>query len=293
MGACSTHPSLCAETGVDALRLLFRAHRLPARIFDVDGWKVGPVPSHGLVFAERKGGAAGLWSPERLVDLGQDAWRIVDDHFGWYGDVGVSRIDLTTTRRFASPSHGRAFMAGMAAMEFPRLEATRRGSPPHSVAWTGERSRKIRNRCYDKGHEQGGERWLSIRLEDQRSLPAGRRPTLEQAADPEWQREHFVGRFGPMRKAVTGVKAAGLPVVLKSLADEFRYGYRDRGEFERLAGTVVAIAGGAVDAYARSTGYKRVAELREAGYVTVEDFMDTVEVDLGDELDRALEEFGG
>jgi sirohydrochlorin ferrochelatase len=96
-----------------------------------------------------------------------------------------------------------------------------------------------------------------------------------------------------MRKAVDGVTAASFPVVAQALADEVKYGYRDAREAERLAGALVLLGGGARDGYSRATYYRRRSELRAAGYVVVEDFMEPVEVDLGGELERALEEFGG
>jgi hypothetical protein len=293
MGACSTHPGATSgTTGVDALRLLFEVQRVPERPFEVDGWNGGSIPSHSLCWLERKGGADGLWSPEDVLRLGTEARALVDSTFGVRADRGVSRADFTTTRTFGSAVLGRAFMAGMAAVEFPRLAATRRGTPPHSVWWTGEKSRKIRNRVYDKSREQGGEHWVSIRLEDQRSFPSGARPVLETVAEAEFQRERFRARFGPMRKAVDGVKAASFPVIAQALADEARYGYRTHREVERLAGALVILSGGGLDAYPRRTRYRRQAELREAGYVVVDDFMEPVEVDLGRELEAALSEFG-
>jgi hypothetical protein len=154
------------------------------------------------------------------------------------------------------------------------------------------KSRKIRNRVYDKSREQGGEPWLAIRLEDQRSLASGRRATLEQVADPEWQRERFVQRFGPMRKAVAGVKAASFPVVAQRIADEVMYGGLTASEGRQLAGTLVLLRGGVESAIPRSTRYRWRRELRESGYIALDDFMEPVEVNLGDELDAALEEFG-
>lgn len=293
MGACSTHRSLTTETGVDALRMLWEVDRVPERPFEQGSWRGGGIPSHGLCWMEQKGGAGGLWSPDDVMRLGDEARGFVADNFGLRRDLGVSRVDVTTTRAFESPAHGRAFMGGMAALELPRMQATRRGTPPHSVWWTGERTRKIRARVYDKSREQGGEPWEAIRLEDQRSLPSGARYAVEQVADPLMQRQWFRARFEPMRKAVRGVRAASFPVIAQAIADEVKYGYRSHREAERLAGTLILVAGGAAEAVPRSTRYRRLAELREAGFVVVDDFMESVEVDLGAELDAALEEFGG
>jgi hypothetical protein len=183
-------------------------------------------------------------------------------------------------------------MAGVAAMEFPRLEATRRGTPVRSVWWTGAKSAAIKGRAYCESFKVAGrEPFERLRLEEQGRFPNGRRPPLEVAADPEFQRERFLRRFEPMRKAVQGVTAASFPVIAQALADEALYGYRTVPEVERLAGALVILGGGARDAYTRRTLYRRKAELREAGYVVVDDFMEPVEVDLGEELDRALAEF--
>jgi hypothetical protein len=95
-----------------------------------------------------------------------------------------------------------------------------------------------------------------------------------------------------MRKAVDGVKAASFPVVAQSIADEVKYGYRSASEGRQLAGTMVLLRGGAGEAIPRSTRYRWQADLREAGFVVVDDFMEAVEVDLGGELEAALEELG-
>jgi hypothetical protein len=296
MGCSSTHRSLCAETGVDTLRELFKVAIVPPRRYDVElagtAWVVDPLPAHGLVAIEGNPAGGALWSPDELQAVDVELQAHVDERLGLVDGVGVSRLDLTTSRRFA-PTEGRAFLAGMAALELPRLEATRRGTPVHSAWWTGEHSATIKCRVYDEAFKlETREAFERIRLEDQRRYRAAERPPLDVAADPEFQRQAFLRRFEPMRRAVDGVKAASFPVVAQAIADEFRYGYRSLRESERLAASLVLLTGGAREGYARSTFYKRRAELREAGYVVVDDFMEPVEVDLGGELERACEEFG-
>jgi hypothetical protein len=216
---------------------------------------------------------------------------LIDDRVGVVEERGVGRLDVTTTRAFATEGEGRAFLGGMAALELPRCDAVRRGSPPHSVAWVHREGRRILGRAYDKGRQLGGESNESIRLETQERWNASRgRPPIEVAADPEYQRAKLVGRFAPMRAAARGVRAASFPVIARAIADEVRYGYRESREAERLVGSLVLLSNGAGEGYARATRYRRQAELREAGFVVVEDWMDPVEVNLGDELDRALEE---
>jgi hypothetical protein len=88
---------------------------------------------------------------------------------------------------------------------------------------------------------------------------------------------------------VDGVKAASFPVIAQALADEARYGFRDVLEAERLAGSLVILSGGGGEAYSRPTFYRRRAELREAGYVVVDE-SEAVEVNLGDVVEQALAE---
>jgi hypothetical protein len=290
VGSSSTRPGLTGETGVDTLRLLFETDRYVDGIVELDGWKVASIPALGLTAIEGHPSPGALASSSEVVTAGARVRELVDDHLGVRRDRGVARLDVTTTRRTRTELHGRALIAGMAAVELPRCEATRRGTPVHSIAWTHAKGRRILGRCYDKGLERGGEPWRSVRLEDQGRFPSGRRPVLDEAASAEFQRRRLLARFEPMRKAVSGVKAASFPVVAKAIADEVRYGYRPAREAERLAGALVLLTGGASEGYARATMYRRRRELREAGFVVVDDFMEPVEVDLADELGAALEE---
>lgn len=281
---------------MDTARLLFEVDRLPANRATVDvggeSWVMDPMPAFGMVAVEGNPSDGLLWSGSEVLDRGAAVRDFVSDSLGVRADRGVSRLDVTTSRRFV-PAQGRAFMAGMASLEMPRMEATRRGTPPHSVWWTGAKSAAIKARTYCESFKvEGREPFERLRLEDQRRFPSGKRPTLEAAADPVKQRQLFMRRFEPMRKAVDGVTAASFPVIAQALADEARYGYRSVREVERLAGAMIMLTGGAGEAYSRRSFYRRRAELREAGYVVVDDFMEAVEVDLGDELERALSEFG-
>lgn len=295
-GSSSTHPSLTGETGTDTVRLLYAVASVPPRPFGFtlsEDWRVDPLPGFGMVAVEGNPANGALWGPGELLERGEAVREVIDGTFGVQGDKGVSRLDVTTSRRF-TPKQGRAFMAGMAAVELPRMEATRRGSPPHSVWWTGARTAVIRARTYCESFKVASrEPFERLRLEDQRRFPTARRIDLETAADPAQQRRFFLRRFEPMRKAVDGVTAASFPVVAQALADEARYGYRDVKEAERLAGALVLLGGGAGEAYSRATFYRRRAELRSAGYVVVEDFMEPTKVNLGEELELALEGFGG
>lgn len=49
---------------------------------------------------------------------------------------------------------------------------------------------------------------------------------------------------------------------------------------------------GACDVYSKATGWRRRRDLREAGYVVVDDEREAVTVELGAQLEAALAEFG-
>jgi hypothetical protein len=247
------------------------------------------MPSLGVVWAEGRPGDGVLATAAQVQAASERVESLVDERFGVREARGVSRSDQTVTMRFVHEQECRAFLAGMAAVSMPRCETTRRGAPVHSVWWTDPRGARIQKRVYDKGHEQGGERARDARLEDQRRYPSGRRPYIEAVADPDFLRGRFEASFGPVRKAVSGMTAVTFPVLEQTLADEFRYGFRDQREFERLAGAVVALKGGASEAYSRRTFYRRRAELREAGYVVVDDLAEAVSVNLGEVVESAIE----
>jgi hypothetical protein len=279
------------ETGVDTLRLLYETDRYVDGVVELDdGWRGGSIPALGLTWAEGHPLPGALGGPGDVLASGERVREIVDDTLGVRRDRGVARLDVTTTRPMQHELRGRAFVAGMAAIELPRCEAIRRGSPVHSIGWAHERGRRLLARCYDKGLERGGEPWRFVRLEDQGRFASGRRPPLDEAASAEFQRRRLVARFSPMRRSVDGVKAASFPVVAQSIADEVRYGYRPLREGARLAGALVLFAGGVRPSRGESTLHRWRRELRDAGYVIVDDFMEPVEVDLGDELELALEE---
>lgn len=287
--------TFAAETGVDTMRLLYatRESRIERVAELCDGWNVGGLPALGQVWVEGHPRPGGLASPDEVAEAGERVRELVDARFGVLHDRGVSRLDVTTTRPFARPAEARAFLAGMAALDLPRCEAIRRGTPVHSIAWAHTRGRRLLARCYDKGLESGGEAFRAVRLEDQGRFAAGRRPPVEVAAEADYQRRRFVRRFEPMRKAVDGVRAATFPVVAQAIADEVKYGYRSATEARKLAGSLVLFAGGVRPGRGEATLYRWRRELRDAGFVVVDGFLESVEVDLGEQLEAALEEFDG
>jgi hypothetical protein len=285
---------------VDTLRLLFETKSHDERRFEIDllpGWQFGSIPSLGLTWAEghpaRTEGA--LATAEEVAGASMLVRAALDERLGVMRERGVGRSDQTVTTRFERPQEARAFLSGMAAVQLPRTQTTRRGHPVQSVWWTAPNGARKLARAYDKSLEATGTPFGSVRLEDQRRYPSGARPPAEVVADGHYLRGKFEARFGPVRKAVDGVKAATFPVVAQALADEARYGYRSIDEAERLAGALVLLTGGAGDTYKaerRATYYRRQAELREAGFVVVDDLAEVVEVDLGEVVEAALEADG-
>ncbi len=276
---------------MDTLRLLYETRHYGERRFEIEqlqGWKFGAIPALGLTWAEGHPVVDELAGPEQVAQAAETVRGVLDDHYGVIADRGCSRIDSTVTQRFHRPAEARAFLAGMAAVDLPRTETTRRGHPVHSISWTHPNGARKLARCYDKGVERGGEAWEAVRLEDQRRFGSGGRPTTNAITEAGYARSKFAARFGPIRKAVEGVKAATFPVIAQELADQARYGYRTTREVERLAGALVILNGGAAEAYKSATRTRRRRELREAGFVVVDDLVEHVEVNLGDVVEAAL-----
>lgn len=296
VGVCSTRPSdtsVTQEAGVDTLRLLFETERFEE--FDLDGWTVKAMPSIGLTAVEgHPAGRAVLATAAEVASAAESVRAQLHERVGVVRSRGVSRSDQTVTTKFMREGEARAFIQGMAAVDLPRTETTRRGHPPHSVSWTAPNGRRILARCYDKGLERGGEAFEFVRLEDQRRYPSGKRVDVEAVSDPEFLRSRFEARFGPVRKVVDGVTASTFPVVAQALAEEFKYGVRTWQEVERLAGSLVILAGGGARSATdltpanRRTYYRRKSELRDAGYVVVDDVSEAVSVNLGDVVEQAI-----
>lgn len=254
-----------------------------------EGWSFGSIPSLGLTWAEGHPAPGQLASPAQMAAAAGHVRSVLHDHLGVRKDRGVARLDSTATQGFDRPQDARAFFAGMASVQLPRCETTRRGHPVHSISWTHASGARKLARCYDKGLERGGEAFQYGRLEDQRRYGSNGRPPVEVVCEDGYAKGRFEARFGPVRKAVDGVKAASFPVIAQALADEARYGYRDVREAERLAGSLVLLTGGAGEAYRKTTFYERRAKLRDAGYVVVDDLVEAVEVNLGEVVEAAIE----
>jgi hypothetical protein len=319
VGSSSTRPGVTTdtahgETGIDTIRFLFETESFGAPHFELPervvhhldettgelltevepAWRAGSIPALGLTWVEGHPVPGALATSDEVAAAATSVRERVGEAFGIRSERGVSRLDITTTRPFEVERDARAVLSGMAALELPRCDAIRRGTPVHSIAWAHSQGRSPLARCYDKGLERGGEPFRHVRLEDQRRFRSSEgRPDVTTAADHSFHREKFVRRFEPMRKAVDGVRVASLPVIARALADEVKYGYRPWREAERLAGSLVLFAGGVEPSRGESTLYRRRRDLREAGFVVAPDFLEPVEVDLGEVLEAAIAEFDG
>jgi hypothetical protein len=297
LGCSSTQRSNTGVTGVDTLRLLFEVERVPTnapRIFDLDGsFKAHVMPGLHLIAAEGNPLDGGLWRPQEVAETGARVASLVDATFGVRRERGASRVDLTTSRRFDQAAEGRAFLTGMAAMELPRLEGSRRPNvgQARSIHWTGARTAAIKARVYCESFKvEGRQLGERVRMEAQGRMPNGARPPLDVVADPSWQAERFRRRFEPIRKAVDGVKASSMPAAERAIIDDVKAGRRDYRQAERLLGALVILRHDK-SAYPKMALSRRRRELREAGYAIVDDLDEQLEVDLGAELERALAEF--
>jgi hypothetical protein len=288
-----------------------RGYAMPDK---VAGHKIGWFPSHGLVFAEGHPGGdrlgtgdelpAVLWQLESaLWDLGVQL-EPARTHSRWAGVrkaqaadrlpgfAGVRRIDVTADLRFERGADGLAALAGVAAMQLPRMKcATWRSTRGQleTVALYGFSGRKMLARWYDKGIESGSaRRGELIRPEDQRRFTAATRREVEELSSAH-VRDRFRQRFLPLWQATKGVKVAGTSVLAEKLADLVADGVLTDAQAERLAGYCLMHANGH-SVGSRATGYRRRAALRDHGIVHAQDdALQQVEVDLHAVLEAALE----
>jgi hypothetical protein len=279
------------EAGVDTWRLLFRTTRSHGEeLAKVGRWTAHWMPALSLYCVEGHPSPDGLCAGDELGVAYDEVRRVLDGELGGYDFRGVSRLDSTATYRFADGRDGLAFLAGMAALDWPRLKPVVWGKPPETVALTARNSRgRLLARGYDSGLLRGThQRGVAIRLEDQRRYPSGRRPSQE-AFSATYVRERFHSRFAPLYRSAKGVKVAGLPVLATRIAAMLDGGELTYRQAERIGGSLVIELGGAAGHSSRRTRYRRRAELRERGLVIADDFYAPVEVDMGDVLEACLE----
>jgi hypothetical protein len=286
----------------------------------IAGHRVGWFMASGLIFAEghpagdgelgRSDQLPGSVSAvqEGLEDLGvaplndrqcrrgtaykEDGSEVSSYHPGF---AGVRRIDTTVDLRFDNALEGLATLCGMAQMTLPRTKKKVvqevGGRRVETVYYLGYGGRSVLARCYDKGRETASAApgaW--VRPEDQRRFSREARPPLEVVSDAGYLRDQFVRRFEPLWRASRGVIVSGerqLAQRLRELVDE---GAIKPSKAKALAGHIALDAAGVhEEIQGRSTVLGDRAECRDLGLVLATDIFEDVEIDLGEQLERAFD----
>jgi hypothetical protein len=318
----SVHPCEVVQAGIDTWSIAWRVDRdgpaaralealatVPVargRVIEesIAGHRVGWFPSACLAFAEGHPGGDRLGRADELHAVAkalQDA--ICDrgvplprqlaawDRAGSTGFVGVRRLDVTADLRFRSAGEGWAVLAGVAAMQLPRMKsATWRSARGQleTVAFYGHSGRKMLARMYDAGVRHGtAPPGFLLRPEDQRRWPSGHRRTLDELS-PAYVREKWRGRFLPLWKATKGVTVGTPDAIAAKLDALVNEGAITNEMADKLAGYSIRSRAGLWSGNAR-TGRRRRADLRRCGLVLADDVMQEVEIDLHEVLEAAIE----
>lgn len=251
------------------------------------GHVVGFMPAFRLLWAEGHPAPGRLAHPDELPTAERQLWQEVAQIVPIGRDGGVGRVDGTVTLDFGSRSVGHAFLAGVAALDFPRSKPIVYGKPPETIYIAGERSGARLARIYDTGLLRGtappGEH---LRFENQARYPRELRRHVAEV-DLAHVTERFAGRFNAMQKASQGVRVQSLPVLAVTVADRIRSGEMTLREGERALG-FLALHQAGERSYPTRTMMRRRAELRAAGLVVADEFYEPVDVDLAEGLDAAL-----
>lgn len=299
-------PESPAEVALDRLAT-GRAKRFNVMPDDVVDHRILYDKSSHLLAAEGHPSPDGLCSvdPQQLLavqeaiadgleDLGVEIPRETSpfDRPGSVGAAGVRRLDLAVDVA-GDAHHGRALLAGVAAIEPPRLlrsvvHRATTGRAVETVSWQGARGKV--GRVYDKGVEQQshapGER---VRFEDQRRYRAGTRPLVADLS-PEYARFMFERRWEPLRKATRGVIVTSqhkCAEVVQSLVDT---GDLTQAQACKILGYGLLEQAGLADEMPRTTRWRYRALLREAGIVFSDSDLEAqVEIDLGESIEQLLD----
>lgn len=284
------------ERGVDTWRLaryldddaaLRRAVAMmpQGRLVDrLSGHVVGLLPGQRMLWIEGHPLVDGLAEPSTLTDVEGELLDALDSVGLDRGrDAGVARLDATVTLRYEG-AEGLATLAGMAALDVPRMKPAVYGKPAQTVYLQGERTRKVYGRVYDKGVETGlAAPGQLVRLEDQRRFTKETRRAVSNVEPAQ----DFERRFASMARSAEGVRAMTIPVLSRELAERVNSGEMHPRVAERLLGhLVLSEAGG--KRHSRSTIKRRRRELRDRGLVVADGFYEPVAVDLGEAFEAAL-----
>lgn len=247
------------------------------------GHRVGLLPGQRMLWIEGHPLVDGLARPADLVEHEQgllEGLKLAGVPVG--RDAGAARVDSTVTMRFEARD-GLAALAGIAALDVPRMKPAVYGKPPQTVYLQGARTRKVFGRVYDKGVEADiaapGE---LLRFEDQRRFTKETRRAVKDL-QPE---QDFAKRFAAMHRSADGVHVRSVAAMRRELAERVNGGEMDYRQAERLAGHMVLEEIGA--RHSKRTAQRRSAEMRERGLVLADAFYEDVDVDLGTVFDEVM-----
>lgn len=255
----------------------------------VAGHRVGVIPGHRMLWCEGHPAVDGLAAPASLAVAEEQLLAGLSDVGMPLGrDGGVGRLDQTVTLEFGADDEGLLLLAGLAAVDVPRLKPAIYGRPPETVYLLGARSGRALARAYDKGLESGtAPRGRLVRLENQTRFGKEARMRAQVHAEaPELPARLFEGRFAPVAESCHGITAATLPVLADEVRERVQDGRMTFREAERLSGYL--LLGDALPV-PRTTRWRRRRELRDHGLVLGDPLRDPLRVDLGGALEAALE----
>jgi hypothetical protein len=296
-----------AERAIESLANV-RAKRGRVMSESIQGHRIGWFASERMLYAEGHPGGENLGCPDDLpqvleelaggiVDYGiplpdgltLDPWLVDERRPGF---AGVRRVDATCDLAFDVGGEGMAVLAGVAAMDLPRVQRAIRyqpgGTAVETVAYHGHGGRKMLARWYDKSVESGcGPRGTLVRPEDQRRYELMSRRSAEELTS-SYVRGSFQRRFVPLWQATRGVIVGGPTVLARELVEAVEGGEITYAQAERMAGYLTLDRAGQPRMPAR-TRRRRRGEARKLGLVLADGVLEEVEVDLHDVLDQVLE----
>ena len=301
-----------AERAIDALATVPSKRGRLVRD-EIDGHRIGWVPSSRLVYAEGHPGADGRLArgealSERLerlegsladygvpIPTGRSARGSkiaqVDER---PGRAGVRRLDITADLRCDNGPAGLAILAGVAALSPASLSSVvrrqRGGTAIETVTWMGARG--IVARAYDKGTEANtAARGELVRLEAQyRWNREARRDPGE--LDTPYVAGKFASRFVPLWRASNGIKVVGTMAMVDKLRDAIDAGELTPAQAEQVLGYQLLAAGRhRAPGTSRTTDYRRRRLIEESGFILADGAcLENVDVDLSAVFEEVLGE---
>jgi hypothetical protein len=263
-----------------------------------DGWSLGFIGGLGMIWAEGHPGGETLGAASSAIEASTELRQWLAAH-GIRTEVhpyresgGVARLDSTVNVPMGSDAEARTFLAGIAAVDAPRLKPVVYGKPPETVALLHVTGRRTLGRVYHYERSRGlpTAEGVHVRMEDQRRFQTDQRLPAA-IVDERVVRRCFENRFVPLYRAARSVKCAGLPVVMGDLAGKLRDGEISVTQFKRSVAYVGAeVTGTTAAVFPKRSARRARQDLREAGLVLADDFFEPVEVELGAVIERALEE---